>query len=135
MDNRFEHFTLDIFNISRYWNKLATEEMKKYGLRGTHALYLLMLDSYEGEITAARAIADFQKKEILEPYDGPRYRVTPKLTPRGRALADQLRARAAVALDLAGQGITDEMRENMYHCLDLIASNMRGICEEGLMKQ
>lgn len=149
MDNRFEHFTLDIFNISRYWNKLATEEMKKYGLRGTHALYLLMLDSYEGEITAARladlcqrdkadvsrAIADFQKKEILKPYDGPRYRVTPKLTPRGRALADQLRARAAVALDLAGQGITDEMRENMYHCLDLIASNMRGICEEGLMKQ
>ena len=149
MDNRFEHFTLDIFNISRYGNKLATEEMKKYGLRGTHALYLLMLDSYEGEITAARladlcqrdkadvsrAIADFQKKEILEPYDGPRYRVTPKLTPRGRALADQLRARAAVALDLAGQGITDEMRENMYHCLDLIASNMRGICEEGLMKQ
>ena len=149
MDNRFEHFTLDIFNISRYWNKLATEEMKKYGLRGTHALYLLMLDSYEGEITAARladlcqrdkadvsrAIADFQKKEILEPYDGPRYRATPKLTPRGRALADQLRARAAVALDLAGQGITDEMRENMYHCLDLIASNMRGICEEGLMKQ
>ena len=80
MDNRFEHFTLDIFNISRYWNKIATEEMKKYGLRGTHALYLLMLDGYEGEITAARladlcqrdkadvsrALTDFQKKEILE---------------------------------------------------------------------
>jgi len=26
------------------------------------------------------------------------------------------------------------MRENMYHCLDLIAANMRGICEEGLME-
>ena len=129
MKNRFEHFSLDIFNISRYWNKIATDEMKKYGLRGTHALYLLMLDGYEGEITAARladlcqrdkadvsrALADFQKKGILEPYSGPRYR--------------------AVALDLAGQGITEEMRENMYHCLDLIAANMRGICEEGLMNQ
>ena len=149
MDKRFEHFTLDIFNISRYWNKIATEEMKKYGLRGTHALYLLMLDGYEGEITAARladlcqrdkadvsrALADFQKKEILEPYNGSKYRITPKLTPRGRALAAQIRARAAVALDLASQGITDEMRENMYHCLDLISANMRGICEEGLMDQ
>ena len=80
MENRFEHFSLDIFNISRYWNKIATEEMKKYGLRGTHALYLLLLDGYEGEITAARladlcqrdkadvsrALADFQKKDILE---------------------------------------------------------------------
>ena len=122
MENRFEHFTLDIFNISKYWNKIASEEMKEYGLRGAHALYLLILDGYEGEMTAARladlcqrdkadvsrAIADFQKKGILEPYDGPRYR---------------------------GQGITDEMRENMYHCLDLIATNMRLICEDGLMEQ
>ena len=83
----------------------------------------------------SRAIADFQKKGILEPYDGPRYRFTPKLTPRGHALAAQIRARATVALDLAGQGITDEMRENMYHCLDLIATNMRLICEDGLMEQ
>ena len=149
MENRFEHFSLDIFNISRYWNKIATEEMKKYGLRGTHALYLLLLDGYEGEITAAlladlcqrdkadvsRALADFQKKDILEPYNGPKYRINPKLTPRGQELAAQIRARAAVALDLAGQGITDEMRENMYHCLDLIAANMREICEEGLMNQ
>ena len=114
MENRFEHFTLDIFNISKYWNKIASEEMKEYGLRGAHALYLLILDGYEGEMTAARladlcqrdkadvsrAIADFQKKGILEPYDGP-----------------------------------DEMRENMYHCLDLIATNMRLICEDGLMEQ
>ena len=149
MENRFEHFTLDIFNISKYWNKLATDEMKKYGLRGAHALYLMILDGYEGEMTAARladlcqrdkadvsrAIADFQKKGILEPYDGPRYRVTPELTPRGHELAAQIRERAAKALDLAGQGITDEMRENMYHCLDLIAANMRGICEDGLMDQ
>ena len=137
MENRFEHFTLDIFNISKYWNKIASEEMKEYGLRGAHALYLLILDGYEGEMTAARladlcqrdkadvsrAIADFQKK------------FTPKLTPRGHALAAQIRARATVALDLAGQGITDEMRENMYHCLDLIATNMRLICEDGLMEQ
>ena len=81
------------------------------------------------------SITDFQKKEILEPYSGPRYRITPRLTPLGRTIAAQIRACAAVALDLASQGITDEMRGNMYHCLDLIAANMRGICEEGLMEK
>ena len=110
MDKRFEHFTLDIFNISRYWNRIATEEMKKYGLRGTHALYLLLLDGYEEEITAAR-LADLGTVAVA-----------------GATVAE-------VALDLAGQGITDEMRGNMYHCLDLIAANMRGICEEGLMNE
>ena len=43
MIERFEHFTLSIFNINRYWNKIATEEMKKYGLRGAYALYLVIL--------------------------------------------------------------------------------------------
>ena len=104
MENRFEHFTLDIFNISRYWNRIATEEMKKYGLRGTHALYLLLLDGYEEEITAAVEAA-----------------IRANLDPE-KALDEM-------------QGITDEMRGNMYHCLDLIAANMRGICEEGLMNE
>ena len=149
MINRFEHFTMDIFSITRSWNRLANEEMKKYGLRGAYGLYLVMIAGSEGQITAAkladlcqrdkadvsRAVAAFQKKGILEPYNGSRYRVTPKLTPLGRTIAAQIRARATVALDLAGQGITEEMRENMYHCLDLIAANMRGICEEGLMDQ
>ncbi len=131
MENRFEHFTLDIFNISKYWNKLATDEMKKYGLRGAHALYLMILDGYEGEMTAAR-LADLCQRDKA---DVSRAIATPKLTPRGHELAAQIRERAAKALDLAGQGITDEMRENMYHCLDLIAANMRGICEDGLMEQ
>ena len=60
--DRFEHFTLSIFSISRYWNKIATEEMKKYGLRGAYALYLVMLASYEGRITAAK-LADLCQRD------------------------------------------------------------------------
>ena len=54
MTNRFEHFTMDIFSISRSWNRLANEEMKKYGLRGAYALYLVVIGSSEGQITAAK---------------------------------------------------------------------------------
>ena len=144
--DRFEHFTLSIFSISRYWNKIATEEMKKYGLRGAYALYLVMLASYEGRITAAkladlcqrdkadvsRALSAFHKGGLLEPVSGTKYRVTPVLTDKGRELAAKISGRASVALQQAGQGLSDEMRENMYRSLDLIAANMKEICESGL---
>ena len=144
MTNRFEHFTMDIFSITRSWNRLANEEMKKYGLRGAYGLYLVMIESSDGQITAAkladlcqrdkadvsRAIAAFQKKKgILEPYGESKYRAALTLTKEGKELAAQIRRRAAEVIEQAGQGISEEMRENMYQCLDSIALRMREISE------
>jgi DNA-binding MarR family transcriptional regulator len=145
MIDRFEHFTMDIFSISRSWNRLATGEMKKYGLRGAYALYLVMIGSSEGQMTAARlaelcqrdkadvsrAIAAFQKEGILDPYNGARYRAPLRLTEKGKTLAEQISRRASEVIEQAGQGISAEMSENMYRCLDIIAGNMREICENG----
>ena len=39
MDNRFEHFTLDIFNIYRYWNKIATDEMLQQYIQDSQCLW------------------------------------------------------------------------------------------------
>ena len=142
MTDRFEHFTLSIFSISRFWNRLATEEMKKYGFRGAYALYLVMIASSDGNMTAAaladlcqrdkadvsRAVSAFRKKGILEPGGDSRYRAALKLTDKGQDLAARIRARADEVLEQAGRGISDEMRENMYLCLDIIARNMRQIC-------
>ena len=142
MINRFEHFTMDIFSITRSWNRLANEEMKKYGLRGAYALYLVMIAGSEGQITAAkladlcqrdkadvsRAIAVFQKKGILEPYGESKYRAALTLTKEGKELAAQISRRAAEVIEQAGQGISEEMRENMYQCLDSVALRMREIC-------
>ncbi len=146
MIERFERFTLSIFNINSYWNKIATEGMKEYGLRGAYALYLVILAGYGGTITAtglaelcqrdkadvSRALAAFQKKGLLEPYEGPKYRATPVLSAKGRELAAQISGKANVALEQAGQGLSDEMRENMYKSLDIIAANMKVICESGI---
>ena len=54
MIDRFERFTLSVFAITRYWNKIATEEMRKHGLKGAYALYLVTLADAEEEITAAQ---------------------------------------------------------------------------------
>ncbi len=136
---------MDIFSISRSWNRIATEEMKQYGLRGAYALYLMIIGSSEEPITAARlaelcrrdkadisrAVSTFQKKGILEPHGQARYRASLVLTEEGKALTEQISGRAAEVLQQAGQGISAEMRDNMYQCLDIVARNMQKISENG----
>ena len=51
MIDRFERFSLAIFEISRYWHKLAAEELTKYGLKGPHATYLTVIYKYPEGIT------------------------------------------------------------------------------------
>ena len=51
------------------------------------------------------------------------------LTEKGKELTAQISRRASEMIELAGQGISEEMRENMYQCLDSIALRMREISE------
>ena len=118
--------------------------MKDYGLRGGYALYLIVLSRSDNDITAAklaelcqrdkgdvsRAISAFQKAGLLEPYGKNRYRAPLILTEEGRKTVDQLAAKASALLELAGEGLTVEMRENLYPSLDLIAKNMKRISEK-----
>ena len=141
--DRFEHFTLSVFSITRYWNKIATEEMRHHGLKGAYVLYLITLSDLEKPPTAARlaeltqrdkadvsrAISTFQKMGLVEPYGESRYRAPIRLTAEGLDLAKEIRKKADSALQLAGQGLSGEMRQNMYHSLDIIAANMKEICE------
>lgn len=140
--DRFEYFTLSVFSITRYWNKIATEEMRQHGLKGAYVLYLITLSDLEEPPTAARlaeltqrdkadvsrAISTFQKKGLVEPYGENRYRAPIRLTEAGMNLARDVRKKADSALQAAGQGLSEEMRRNMYQSLDIIAGNMREIC-------
>lgn len=142
--DRFEHFTLSVFSITRYWNKIATEEMREHGLKGAYVLYLITLSDLEEPPTAARlaeltqrdkadvsrAIAIFQKKGFVEPYGENRYRAPICLTEAGKAFARNVRQKADSALAQAGQGLSEEMRRDMYQSLDIIAGNMKEICEK-----
>jgi DNA-binding MarR family transcriptional regulator len=102
--------------------------MKKYGFRGAYALYLVMIATSDGSLTAAkladlcqrdkadisRAVSAFQKKGILEPYGESRYRAALRLTEEGQRLAAKISLRADEVLEQAGKGISEEMRNNMY---------------------
>lgn len=148
MIERFEKFSFAIFEITRYWHKLAAEEMSKYGLKGPHATYLMALYRFEDGITAAklceqygkdkadvsRMMSIMEKKGLVVKQAGGKnlYRGLLKLTDEGKKAAEHVRTRIAQVVESAGKGLSDKDRENFYYAIELISSNMRTLCENGL---
>ena len=148
MLNRFERFSLAIAEVDRCWHKLAAEEMAKYGLNSPHAVYLHVLYQYDGGITAARLgelcgknkadvsrmVSILEKKGLVrkEPVGGNMYRAVIKLTDDGKKAAKLVQGRAALAVELAGAGLSDEDREVFYNALELIAANLQALSKNGL---
>ena len=148
MVERFERFSVAISDISRYWHKIAAEEMEKHGLKGTHSIYLTTLYRHGEGVTAARlgelcgrdkaevsrTVNTMERQGLLK-KEGNSYRALLKLTDTGRHAAEQVRGRAAIAVELAGKGLTDEQRTTFYYALELIAGNLLQLCESGLPEE
>ena len=146
--DRFEQFSYMLFEISRYWHKLATEEMESHGLKGPHSVYLMALENNPNGITApqlcelcrkdkadvSRTMAAMEKKGLVvkEGVHQNLYRGVFKLTEKGMELAQQVRKRATLAVKLAGKDLSDDARQVFYKSMDLIANNLRELCKDGL---
>ena len=150
MLNRFSRFSLAIAEIDRCWHKLAAEEMAKYGLNSPHAVYLTTLSGFKEGITAARLgelcgknkadvsrmVGILEQKGLVckEAVGGNLYRARLLLTEEGRQAAEHVQQRAALAVELAGSGMTEEEREVFYRCLERITANLQELSREGLPK-
>ena len=148
MLNRFVRFSLAISEIDRCWHKLAAEEMAKYDLNSPHAVYLNTLYQYPEGITAAklgelccknkadvsRMVSILEKKGLVrkEAVGGNLYRAKLRLTDDGKLAAEHVQGRAALAVELAGSGMTDAERETFYRCLEQITANLQTLSKEGL---
>lgn len=144
MVERFEKFSLSIAEISRCWHKLAAEEMKVYGLKGAHALYLTTLYRYPQGITvpelcelclkdksdASRMLAILEKKELVRKEGG--YGGTVQLTEAGLQAARQVRSRVCRAVEEAGKDLSAEEREIFYRALGSITENLQRLTCEGI---
>ena len=148
MLNRFERFSLAISEIDRCWHKLAAEEMAKYDLNSAHAVYLNVLRQYEGGITAAmlgelccknkadvsRMVSILEQKGLVrkETVSGNMYRALLILTEKGREAARHVQERAALAVELAGAGLSDADRGVFYSALERITENLQMLSKNGL---
>ena len=148
MIDRFERFSLAISEISRYWHKLAAEELAKYGLKGPHATYLTAIYKYPEGITvpqlcevcgkdksdASRMISILEEKGLVtkQVVGGSLYRGKLQLTDEGKIAAEHVSQRASRAVEVAGKDLTDAEREVFYQSLDSITANLRELCREGI---
>ncbi len=147
MIDRFERFTLAIFEIARHWHKIAADEMARYGLKGPHALYLIMLSRHSEGVTAAklcelcgkdkadvsRAVTAMESKGLIaRDANQSKYRAALRLTAAGKTAAAFLSNRASKAVESGGSGLSEETRNNLYEALTYIASNLRDLSKEGL---
>lgn len=148
MLDRFERFSLAITEISRYWHRLATEELAKYGLKGPHATYLTAMYRCPEGVTvrelcettgrdksdASRMVSILIEKGLAQKrvVDGSLYRGKLQLTDEGRQAAAHVSERASRAVEMAGRNLTEPEREQFYKSLDSITANLRELCKEGI---
>ena len=71
------------------------------------------------------------EKGILR-REGSNYRAALYLTDAGREAAALVCHRAALAVELAGQGFTPEDRAVFYRVLETITTNLQDLCKEGM---
>ena len=148
MVERFERFSLAISEISYHWHKLSADEMKKYGLKSTHSLYLLTMLKYPEGLTApqlyeicgkdksdvSRMMAILEEKNFVKKegiYQN-LYKGSFKLTDEGVAVAKGVRRRAALAVEYAGKDMAEEERVIFYTALESIAGNLKILTQDGI---
>ncbi len=148
MIDRFEQLTSSVFSVYQSILKIQRTEMAKYGLKGAHVQCILNLSSHPEGITVtqlsklvekdkaaiSRDLAELEAKGLVEPSDktSGSYRAKLRLTEAGEKAACFVRERVALAVQKAGEGLSDADREVFYPAFVLIASNLQNICRDGL---
>ncbi len=147
MIDRFERFSYCISEISKYWRKLTSEEMEKYGLKGTHSVYITTLEKYsEQGLTASqlceccardkadvsRMMSIMEEKGLVKKEGANQYRGVFKLTEKGHLAAEGLRKRIERAVEFSGKELSEENRRIFYEALESIAANLRQLSITGI---
>ena len=148
MIGRFETFSLALSEIMSSWNKIATEEMKPFGLKGSSVIYLIALYKNTEGLTAAnlcemcnrdkaevsRIISAMEKKGLVvrknTTVNG--YKANITLTDEGRETTRILRERVKLAVEKGGEGLSENERESFYNALEIIGGNLKRMRREGL---
>ncbi len=147
MTDRFEQFTGSVFRIYQSIQKIQRQEMAAYGLKSAHVACLLALQQHPAGITAAqlgklcekdkaaisRTVGELEHAGMVCRQGA--YRAALQLTGRGHQVARALEGRTALAVEKAGEGLTEHDREIMYGALGRIADNLQAICLEGLQEE
>ena len=144
MKERFETFVTAIMQIYRSIQRIKSQEMAAFGLKGTHVMCLFQLQQHPDGLTGgqlaqlcdedkaaiSRSVAELRTCGLVQVPEGSsrRYRVQISLTEQGRAVTAQMDHRIIEAVMNAAQGYSREERETFYRVLLQIADNLQEAC-------
>ncbi len=144
MKERFEIFVTAITQIYRSIQKLKSQEMAGFGLKGTHVMCLFQLEQHREGLTSlqlaqfcdedkaaiSRAVSELRKLGLVQvPQDsGRHYRVLLTLTEQGRQVTGQMNRKIIEAVMAGAQGYSQEEREIFYCVLLRVAENLQAAC-------
>lgn len=151
MVTRFEQFTASVASIHRSIQKIERVEMAKYGLKGPHAQVLLAMSRFPEGVTSgelvrlcdkdkaaiSRTVAELEREGMVnrQGRNGNMYRAALVLTERGREAASHVAVRAGQAVEAASMGLSEGNRRVLYEALELIATHLQMLCDEGLAEE
>lgn len=151
MISKYEIFSTVVSSLYHDIQKIERMEMTKYGLKGSHAQCLVIMERHPEGITAtrlceicerdkaaiSRTVAELEEAGLLLRKDthGVHYRVPLVLTEAGRHAAREVNAVAFQAVEQAGAGLDDGQREVFYQVLGTIAQNLHMISRDGLKEK
>lgn len=141
MRNRFEAFAGNVIELNRCIQKIKDMEMRRFGLRASHAMCLYYLGRYTEGLTAtqltelckedkaaiSRSLSQLSAKGLVYsemPENKRSYRTRNYLTESGRQLVDKMNERIEYALFNGGSGLSDGQRDIFYDAMELILQNL-----------
>lgn len=151
MNDNFQRFSLAIAEIYRYWNKIATEVMEKYGLKGSCSVYFAAMYRNNDGVTAtklgqicnrnkadvSRVISQMIEKGFARKENPEKncYRAKLFLTEKGKQVARHIEKCAQKVTELGGSGLSQQQKNLFYDSLELVSRNLKLVSKEGLTEQ
>lgn len=141
MIQRFETFVTAITQINRSIQRLKSQEMADFGLRGTHVMCLYQLRRHpdgmtvgqlaqaceEDKAAVSRSVSELRERGLVTVPEsaGRHYRASITLTDDGREITERMNRKIIEAVLAAAQGYTPEERDIFYRVLLQISDNLQ----------
>ncbi len=145
MLGRFKEFTKGISSAYKYLIKIKSYGIKEFGIKGSHVMCLFYIGEAENGLTAtelcklcsedkaaiSKALSALVEKGFieLENDENKKYRSKYFLTESGEFVISRVYDKIFKAVNLAGDGLTDEERDTLYKSLSTINTNLEELCK------
>lgn len=144
MYNRYKIFTVTILKMQRAIQKIKTEEIAEYNLKGAHVSCIYYLYKENAlTITELRDICGEDKSYVSHSMKyleengyvmctsnaAKRYNAPFYLTDKGKEVGIYVAEKIDKILEMTSDGMSDGERDAFYRGLDLISTNLDRICE------